>query len=123
MAIWPLAARFPDASLQQRAQPAAPVEDTSQYTPQFAIRVKQMHADAVRLAANASPVARPLRLQPITAAVDYSRFTPEFAARLKETARDRARHAQLAAANTPPDRPARPGPASAHLPVRLVDSR
>ena len=93
MAVWPLAGRFPDPTLHQHAQPAAPEEDLSRYTPAFAARVKQMHADEARLAPLSAPIARPPRQQSRPSEPDYSRYTPEFAARLREMDRFRAAHA------------------------------
>ena len=66
MAIWPLAGQFGAATPRPSAKPAAPEPDTSQYTPEFAARVKQMHEDLARLAARFGPIAAP-RPQPAAA--------------------------------------------------------
>ncbi len=50
MAIWPLAARYPDLTLGLR-RAAAPAVDYSRYTPEFAAKVRQMVDDRARLAA------------------------------------------------------------------------
>jgi hypothetical protein len=82
MAMWPLARRFPDATLQQRqlalvpagpnaglAEPraeegnATPGSDTSGFTPELAARVQQMHADFARLEARFGPPIAASRTQ------------------------------------------------------------
>jgi hypothetical protein len=63
MAIWPLARRFPDVTLQARTmalsphQAATPDPETAAYTPEFAARVKQMKADFARLQASTGLIA------------------------------------------------------------------
>jgi hypothetical protein len=59
MAIWPLARRFPDATLQARTlalsaapQSAAPDPEMAAFTPEFAAKVKSMRADFARLEAS-----------------------------------------------------------------------
>jgi hypothetical protein len=56
MSLWPLAERFPDATLRQHNPAPAQVEDLSHYTPAFAAKVKQMRADAARLATIYAPI-------------------------------------------------------------------
>jgi hypothetical protein len=72
MALWPLANRYPDATLRQRGRATAPEPDLSLYTPEFAAQVKRMRADAARLAAMFGPI-RPLAPQP--ARTDHARRT------------------------------------------------
>ena len=60
MALWPLAERFPDATLRQRGLIVTPEADLSRYTPAFAAEVRRMRADAAHLAvalgsSNATP--------------------------------------------------------------------
>ncbi len=59
MAIWPLARKYPDASLVVRArapQPAmTPDPGAALYTPELAARVERLHADHARLAARFGP--------------------------------------------------------------------
>jgi hypothetical protein len=56
MSLWPLAERFPDATLRRRSPAMAQDEDLSHYTPAFAARVKQIRADAARLATIYAPI-------------------------------------------------------------------
>lgn len=90
MAIWPLANRFPDATLQLRAHATAPVENLSNYTPAFAAQVRQMHADLARLAAMSAPVVRK-RARP--GRPDARGYTAELAAEMRQAARSPVRHA------------------------------
>jgi hypothetical protein len=117
MAIWPLADRFPDATLRLRARATAPVENLSNYTPEFAAQVRQMHADLARLSAMSAPVGPrsvglrsvgprrvgPERVGPRRAGVERARsvrpdargYTPELAAEMRQAARKPVRHASL----------------------------
>ena len=66
MAIWPLARKFPDATLQQRAHPVQPgvastEPNTTGLTPEFAARVRRMHADYEKLAARFGPPIAPAK--------------------------------------------------------------
>jgi hypothetical protein len=56
MSLWPLAGRFPDATPGRRNPATARDEDLSHYMPAFAAQVKQMHADAARLATIYAPI-------------------------------------------------------------------
>ena len=105
MAMWPLADRFPDATLHEPGRAMASEPDSSRYTPAFAARVQQMRADLARLAAMSGPIARPVRQQPKPAGPDYSRYTPEFAARLKEMARVRGDGPEIGGMTTRAVRP------------------
>ena len=53
MSIWPLAAKFPDATLHVRTHTTELDADLAMYTPEFAARLKQQRADMARLTANA----------------------------------------------------------------------
>ena len=64
MAIWPLAQRFPDATLQARTmalssapQAAAPDPEMAAFTPEFAAKVKAMRSDFARLQASTGLIA------------------------------------------------------------------
>ena len=63
MAIWPMAAQFPDSGLRLR-RAAAPGPDYSHYTPEFAARVRQMVEDRTRLEARFGAVVQPRRQRP-----------------------------------------------------------
>jgi hypothetical protein len=64
MAIWPLAKRFPDATLQQRSlalaphKAEAPDPEMAGFTPEFAARVRRMKADFARLQASTGLIAQ-----------------------------------------------------------------
>jgi hypothetical protein len=87
MAIWPLADRFPDATLTLRRHAAESEPDLTRYTPEFAAELRRMHADFARLAAMSAPVSRPERHAVRASGPDYSRYTPAFAAELRAMSR------------------------------------
>jgi hypothetical protein len=92
MAIWPLANRFPDATLRLRGQPLEPAVNVSNYTPAFAAQVRQMRADVARLSATWGRPARALNQAGHPARPDYNRYTPELASELRQAARSLARY-------------------------------
>jgi hypothetical protein len=65
MEIWPLARKYPDATLQQRARgpgPAvAPDPGAALYTPELAARVQVLHAEDTRLTARFGPKLRAIK--------------------------------------------------------------
>ncbi len=131
MAIWPLADRFPDATLALRSRAAGSEPDLSRYTPEFAAEVRQMHADLARLSAMSTPIGRAERRGSRASGPDYSRYTPEFAAELRAMGRSVAGHSKVVSL-TAATRSHRPGEAAQYvgngvnrgvLTVRLADHR
>jgi hypothetical protein len=102
MAIWPLAARFPDATLALRSHAAAAEPDLSHYTPEFAAQVRRMHADFARLSAMSAPIGRTQHHAARANGPDYSRYTPEFAAEMRAMARSVAGHTTVVSLNGTP---------------------
>lgn len=92
MAIWPLANRFPDATLRLRGRATAPVENLGNYTPGFAAQVRQIHADLARLSAMSAPLGQKHNRFARPAARGY---TPELASEMRQAARSPVRHAPL----------------------------
>jgi Transglycosylase SLT domain len=87
MAIWPLADRFPDAALRLNGRGTAPVENFSNYTPQFAAQVRQMHADLARLSAMSAPLGQPRNRFSRTAQPGGRGYTSELASEMRQAAR------------------------------------
>ena len=131
MAIWPLADRFPDATLALRSHAAGSEPDLSRYTPEFAAQLRRMHAALARLAAMSAPISRPERRLAKATGPDYSRYTPEFAAELRAMDRAVAGHTTtvtLKGGAKPPRRgemATTAGNSAQHgvFPVRLTDRR
>ena len=99
MAIWPLADRFPDATLALRSHAAGSEPDLSNYTPELAAQVRRMHADFARLSAMSAPIGRTQHHAARSTGPDYSRYTPEFAAELRAMARSVAGHTTVVSLN------------------------
>ncbi len=85
MAIWPLAWRFPDASLAQRGHMAVPGLNLANYTPELAAEARRMHAEYARLALMSGPIGRPPQAAK-RGGTDYRGYTPAVAAQLRQTA-------------------------------------
>jgi hypothetical protein len=96
MAIWPLASRFPDVTLQQRGRMAVPGLNLANYTPELAAEARRVHAEYARLALMSGPVARTTRQPAKHAAAGYRGYTPAIAAQLQQTSHHGRTVSQLA---------------------------
>jgi hypothetical protein len=99
MAIWPLANRFAAPAPGPRGQVMAPPLNLSNYTPEFAAEVRQMRANAARLAAMSAPLTQPRTRSGAAARPDARGYTPELASAWRQAARSAGQHA------TPGSRP------------------
>jgi hypothetical protein len=131
MSIWPLADRFPDATLALRSHAAGAEPDLSHYTPEFAAQVRRMRADFARLSAMSAPIGRTAHHAAKVTGPDYSRYTPEFAAEMRAMARSVAGHTTAVSLNgaARPPRVGEMAAAAGHsphrgvFPVQLTDRR
>jgi hypothetical protein len=98
MALWPMAGRYPDATLALRRHEVSSEPELIGYTPQFVAEMKRMRAEVVRLSAMSGPIGRSAHHPP--ARPDFSRYTPAFRAELRRADRFAAGHAMELAANT-----------------------
>jgi Transglycosylase SLT domain len=87
MAIWPLADRFPDATLRLNGRGTAPAENFSNYTPEFAAQVRRIHADLARLSAMSAPLVQPRNRPGRPTQVGTRGYTPQLASEMRQAAR------------------------------------